>query len=536
MSSASESQPSRSQPSAKPVSEVAVYVHETPGDPIYVGVLGSSYAGGRNLASSWFQYDSSYLARADRYALSPDLPLTPSRTWTTSNTNLFGAFADASPDAWGQKLVQAHNAAQRRHGFDVPRGLGDFDFLVGVPDNTRMGALRLAPVGSTPTGSTPTSSATGNAGYSWLGPESRPVSEVGNLLRTLQAARRFEEHQASDDDIEYLAGIATSPGGARPKANLWRMGSRLALAKLPHSKDGNVDVEGWEAVALTIARNAGVSTPTFSVERVSPDKAILIVDRFDRHDIFGGTQFAGVRRGYMSAATALGLGKHDDNARITYEQFADTIAETSSAASRDLEEMYARIALTVLVNNVDDHWRNHGFIHHAPSAGPADQASQAGQARQAGGWRLSPVFDVNPSPLHGVIFSRQINDDDDPQNRDIRNLHAIADAYGLTSDRGAEIIARVAAKVRRWPEIARAVGIPENQHEQMSAAFDEEQLALAEKLSGGALPKSAASRGPKNTAESATKSAAERRKRFPELFDDAAHTSVPQSGEAGLER
>jgi serine/threonine-protein kinase HipA len=526
MSSSSESQPSRSQPSAKPLSEVAVYLHETPGDPVYVGVLGSSYAGGRNLASSWFQYDSSYLARADRYALSPDLPLMPSRTWTASNTNLFGAFADASPDAWGQKLVQAHNTVQLKQGIDVPRGLGDFDFLVGVPDDTRMGALRIAPAGSR----------LGDAGHSWLGPDSKPASEIGHLLRIFRATRRFEESQASNDDIEYLAGVATSPGGARPKANFWRPGFRLALAKLPHSKDGNVDVEGWEAVALTIAQNAGVSTPTFSVEGVTPDKSILVIDRFDRHDIFGGTQFAGVRRGYMSAATALGLGKHDDNARITYEQFADTIAETSSSASRDLEEMYARIALTVLVNNVDDHWRNHGFIHHAPSAGQEGQASQAGQARHAGGWRLSPVFDVNPSPLHGVIFSRQINDDDDPQNRDIRNLHAIADAYGLPSDRGAEIIARVAAEVRRWPEIARAVGIPENQHEQMSVAFDEEQLALAEKLSGGALPKSAASRAPKNTAESATKSAAERRKRFPELVDDAADTSMPQRGEAGLEQ
>lgn len=437
----------------RPISEVAVFLQEAPGDPVYVGVLGSSYQGGRNLAAAWFQYDSSFLARADRYPLSPDLPLVPTRIWTASNRNLFGAFADASPDAWGQKLVEANNAVRRRHNLDAPRSLGDFDFLIGVADNTRMGALRLAPVGVTP----------GGGSHPWLGPDSSPASEPGNLLRTLQAARRYEAHQASDEDIEYLAGIATSPGGARPKANVWRMGFTLALAKLPHSKDGNLDVEGWEAVALSIARNAGVTTPKFDVERASEDKSILVVDRFDRFNLFDGTDKVGVRRGYLSAASALEIGT-DDDTRVTYEQFADTIAETSSAASADLEEMYARIALTVLMNNVDDHWRNHGFI------------------RLDGGWRLSPVFDVNPSPRHGVIFSRAINANDDPRHRDIRNLHAIADAYGLTSTRGSQIISNVAAKVREWPEVARSIGIPENQFEPMRAAFDEVQLAHAEAL------------------------------------------------------
>ena len=455
--------PRNDQANVRPISEVSVYLYETPGDPVYVGVLGTSYEGGRNLASSWFQYDSSYLTRADRYALSPDLPLVASRTWTASNSNLFGAFADASPDAWGQKLVEANNAVQRRHGIDVPRGLGDFDFLIGVADNTRMGALRLASVGTVPN----------EPGHSWLGPDSDPATEVNNLMRTLRAARRYEERRASDEDIEYLAGVATSPGGARPKANLWQPGYRLALAKLPHSKDGNLDVEGWEAVALTIAQRSGIATPKFETVRTPENRSVLVVTRFDRFDVYDGTPYVGRRRGYISAATALGIGKHDDT-RITYEQFADTIAETSSAASRDLEEMYARIALTVLVNNVDDHWRNHGFIRSAPSGKRPSQ--------QAAGWRLSPVFDVNPSPRHGVIHSRAINDADDPRDRDIRNLHAIADAYKLTSDQGAAIITRVASEVRKWPDIAREIGIPENQFEEMSEAFEEQQLARAEAM------------------------------------------------------
>lgn len=439
-----------------PITEVAVYLDEAPGEPVYVGILSTSYAGGRNLASSSFQYDRSYLARADRYALSPDLPLVASRTWTSANSNLFGAFADASPDAWGQKLVEANNAVQRRHGLDVPRGLGDFDFLIGVSDNTRMGALRIAELDRTAR----VGAAQPGAGLNWLGPNASQDTEVESLGRTLRVAGRYEARQASDEEIEYLAGIATSPGGARPKANVWREDGSLALVKLPHSKDGDIDIEGWEAVALTIAKNAGVQTPQFAAVRASENKSVLVVDRFDRLANAGSIQ----RRGYMSAATALGIGKHDDNPRITYEQFADTIAETSGSATEDLREMYARIALTVLINNVDDHWKNHGFL------------------RVAGGWRLAPVFDVNPSPRHGVIYSRAISDNDDPRNRHIRNLHAVADAFRLTGDQSAEIISGVASAVREWPDIARNIGIPENQFEEMSAAFDEEQLVIAESL------------------------------------------------------
>jgi len=391
-----------------------------------------------------------YGSRLEIDAFTPDLPLVATRTWTGSNSNLFGAFADASPDAWGQKLVEANNAVRHRHGLDAPRSLGDFDFLVGVSDNTRMGALRLTAA---------------DGPREWLGPNASQATEVATLQKTLRVASRYETRQASDEEIEYLAGIATSPGGARPKANVWKNDGSLALVKLPHSKDGNLDVEGWEAVALTIAKNAGIQTPQFAAVHAAEGKSVLVLDRFDR--VAGtGTARSGAqrRRGYMSAATALGISKHDDNTRITYEQFADTIAETSSAAAQDLREMYARIALTVLINNVDDHWRNHGFL------------------RVNGGWRLSPVFDVNPSPRHGVIHSRAISDSDDPRNRDIRNLHSIADAFALTNAQSVEVISGVAAKVREWTAVARDVGIPENQFEEMSAAFDEEQLAIAKSL------------------------------------------------------
>jgi len=159
----------------------------------------------------------------------------------------------------------------------------------------------------------------------------------------------------------------------------------------------------------------------------------------------------------MSAATALGIGKHDNGRRVTYQDFADTIAETAADPGTELREMFGRIALTVLINNVDDHWRNHGFLH------------------TDAGWQLSPLFDVNPSPRRGAIDSRSISNEDDPRSRDIRNLSAISDDYGLTPEEGAHIIQSVAAEVAKWPQVAVELGVSEDQIELMAPAFDEEQ-------------------------------------------------------------
>jgi serine/threonine-protein kinase HipA len=173
-----------------------------------------------------------------------------------------------------------------------------------------------------------------------------------------------------------------------------------------------------------MASNAGIHISPFTLHTVSHEKSVLVVNRFDRR---GRDE----RLGYISAATALGIGANDDD-RITYEEFADVIAELSAQPSADLHEMFARVALTVLINNVDDHWRNHGFLH------------------DASGWRLAPAFDINPSPRRGTIFSRAINSNGDPRARDIRNLAKIAGAYDLSGLEAATIVQRVGAEVEKW--------------------------------------------------------------------------------------
>ena len=426
------------------VNRVDVYVDGIDSEPIHAGTLEASFAGGRNLASSSFRYSSTYLAHAASYELSPDMPLTTGRIYTDESRAQFGAIADAAPDDWGRKIVEADHARRRRLDPTLPMSIGPFDLLIGVSDRTRIGALRFRAAGA--------GTVVGTGAAPWLAEESG-VESIHELARVVEVAKRYEANEATDGDLAYLSDIATSPGGARPKANVLLSDGRLAIAKLPHSKDGTIDVERWEALALTIAGRAGIAVPRFECVAAGASTSVLVTHRFDRTD-------SGARVGYMSAATALGIGEHG-GATMTYVDFADTIAELSEKPGDDLREMFARIALTVLVNNVDDHWRNHGFL------------------RGGAGWRLAPVFDVNPSRSRGVITSRPISSDDDPRHRQLSNLLAVAENFGLSPVSAADIVRRVAEQVATWRDVASVLRIAPAQIESMSSAFDEEQLRFA---------------------------------------------------------
>lgn len=411
------------------MSEIEVWVDE--GEPRFAGVLRPSFMG-RALAACSFVYDDAFLSYG--YALSPDLPLARGRTYTPESSTLFGALSDAAPDEWGQRIIRS--AIAQASGGKRAAAPNELDYLMGVSDATRMGALRLRLAGSS----------------EWASSD-RTTANVHELDRILAAARRYEANEASEEDIEYLDGVATSPGGARPKANVTLGDGTLAIAKLPHSKDGSIDVERWEAVALTLAVNAGINTPRFKVAAGESRKAVLLTHRFDRR--------GGARVGYISAATALSLGMHRPGNELSYLEFADTVAELSANPRVELRELFRRIALTVLVNNVDDHWRNHGFLHSAK------------------GWSLSPVFDVNPAPATRTVHSRPIAPNTSPDERRIEDLLEVADAFQLTSEEAGSITAEVGASVVEWPAVARSLGVDARELAIMASAFDESQLETA---------------------------------------------------------
>ncbi|MGB3910235.1 MAG: type II toxin-antitoxin system HipA family toxin [Pseudolysinimonas sp.] len=410
---------------ATPIERVSVHVQLPSGDEVLVGEATNLTAPGFQRRALGFEYDLGYLTNAAAYELSPDLPMQRGVTTTMMNRTTLGAFADAMPDSWGRRIIQA---AHRSDGSRSRTPLDDFGLLIGANDLTRLGALRFTELGSS----------------AYLSQPADAVAGEIELPDLLAAAERFAESREDEDDLRRLLAAGTSAGGARPKATIRRNDGRLALAKFPHPEDRG-DVEAWEATCLHLARHVGIATPKFEHVRLTEGRSMLLLERFDR-------TADGRRIGYLSAES---LVLRAANEVVDYATLADHLARRSAAPSADLEDLFRRVTLSLLVNNVDDHMKNHGVL------------------RQSGGWRLSPVFDVNPQRVTGAIEATPISPGADPVDRDIRDLVASAGAFGLSQTRAARIVADVEVGTRDWGRIAvEQFGVHPDAVPSMARAFD----------------------------------------------------------------
>lgn len=311
-----------------------------PAGMLYFHVRGKSQ-------SSTFQYRSDFLARPDSYALDPQLPLSSGAFQATEE--LFGAFSDSAPDRWGRILIDRRARQMAREDGSAKRQVNESDYLLGVNDATRQGAIRFRHQGD----------------EGFLTESNRAVPKVVSLPGLLDAADRIDEDDDSALKLLLDAGSA-SLGGARPKTAVQDQGG-LLLAKFPHRSD-EWNVMAWEKTALDIAERAGIETPERRLEPVG-DRHILLLRRFDRK--------RGGRLGYMSARTLL---ESRTSESADYSDLAEVLEITTAEATKDLQELWRRIALSIFINNTDDHLRNHGLI------------------RTGRGWRLAPIFDINPDP------------------------------------------------------------------------------------------------------------------------------------------
>lgn len=416
--------------------ELEVHV-ELDGKIVRAGSLVAAFGSGRVLAGTWFSYDQNYFQHAGAYELGPGLPNARSQMFSGEDRPLFGAFQDLTPDDWGKRLIDANLANARRSGAAVPGRIGEFDYLALAADETRLGAIRLRPRGET----------------EWVGASRVRDLEHDGLAAYAAAAARFEAYEANAEDLELLGAPGTSAGGARPKVSV-RVGGELRLLKLPSDRDRGRDGEAWEYVAMRLARSAGINVQRGELMRVEGGPSSLALHRFDRNS-------SGGRIGYISARTAMDLGDQG-HSQVTYEDFADTTDTLTGGDRGQLRDLFQRVALNVLISNDDDHWKNHGFL------------------RSFDAWRLSPAFDINPSPNGGSIESRQISPKDDPRRRDVRNLIDTASTYGLAEAEMAAALGGVLRAVRTWPDVARSVGIAEPEIAEMAVAFSEEQQAHVE--------------------------------------------------------
>lgn len=376
----------------------------------------------RGVDTTEFTYDDAWLA-GPGWAISPDLPV---RAGGAVVEGLPGALADCAPDGWGRNLITRRWAALARDAGGSAPAPSEADFLLGVHDQSRQGALRLCDEDGAP----------------FLA-EAGGVPGLLELESLLDASRAVASHAAGGGADEAVAALLAagsgSLGGARPKASVVE-GEGLHLAKFPQADD-RWDVIRWEAVALDLAAACGLVVPVHRLIQVG-HVPVLLVRRFDRN---GDTRVP-----YLSAQTLVGRrpGQGGD-----YLELAEAIAEHGSDVAADLVELWARVAFSLAINNVDDHLRNHGLL------------------RAGGGWTLSPVFDVNPDPRPGASRVTPIAGASTSE-AGVEALFANAARFGLTPTDVRGVWQEVCRAVAGWRAAADAAGIPSDEQDAFAPVLD----------------------------------------------------------------
>jgi serine/threonine-protein kinase HipA len=375
--------------------------------------------------SATFTYDGGYFSVPGAYALDPELPLTAGAQQTPVGRALFGAFTDCAPDRWGRTLVLRREAALARTEGRARRTLGELDYLLGVRDDLRQGALRFR-VGAGP----------------FLAADDTGIPLLTDLPGLLDLAARAESDTADLPDLQRLVHVGSSLGGARPKAHVRDNDGRIAIAKFPSANHDTWNVMAWEKVALDLAERAGIDVPLSRLLNLA-GRHVLVVNRFDRTS-------AGGRIGYASAMTML---EASDGERRSYLEIAEVVENTSAHATEELHQLWRRIVFSVLISNTDDHLRNHGFLYHGDDT-----------------WRLAPAFDLNPNAASGAKYlSTAIGFDDDPAS--LAAALEVADYYRLSDPEARATLRDVATAVSRWREVAGQHQLTPSEIAEMEPAF-----------------------------------------------------------------
>lgn len=414
---------------------------------IPLGSLTYNKDGGREYST--FAYVSSWLADANRFAISPDLSLVEGhqfRKAPSKEDSVFHfAFADTEPDGWGCRVIARDHAKRRKAAQAAGRStlsaaLTEMDYLLGVDDMSRIGAIRLM-------GADGRFLRTIEDG----GRGTPPLLELAQLIAASHAVEMNKETEA---DLRYLRGRGTSVGGMRPKCTVLDDDGHLAIGKFPSIKDDRSVTRG-EVLALHLARRAGITAADSRVV-MSDDLPVALIRRFDRVE-------GGGRIPYLSAGSMMQASRQEDHA---YTQIADSIIANCVNPNQDLEELWRRIAFNLLITNVDDHVQNHGFLH-----------------VEHGQWRLAPAFDINPFPDKDQELKLWLDEASGPVNS-IEEVVARANYFRLDETAVQRVLGDVYSAVLSWRTVAKSapVGMLELDQDDFAPAFENEQMHIAKTL------------------------------------------------------
>ncbi|MFZ4526755.1 MAG: type II toxin-antitoxin system HipA family toxin, partial [Chlorobium sp.] len=364
----------------------------------------------------------------------------------SANDSVFHfAIADTAPDGWGCRVIARDHAKRRvmhKEGEQPFAPLTPWDYLVGVDDFSRVGALRLR-------------DATGNYLRTIESGDraTPPLLELASLLGASHAVERGKETEA---DLRYLRGRGTSLGGLRPKCSVIDDDGQLAIGKFPSVKDQRSVTKG-EVLALRLAVVAGIEAAQARIV-YAENSPVAVVRRFDR-------TLGGARIPYLSAASLLQANRDDERA---YSEMAERIIATCADPKHDLAELWRRIVFNLLITNVDDHLHNHGFLH-------------VGH----GQWRLAPAFDLNPFPDKDQELKTWLTEETGPVSS-IKEVVRVAGQFWLEREQALETLRQVCRAVENWRVVALTpvVGMDPHDLDDVAPAFEHAQMKLAKSMLG----------------------------------------------------
>jgi serine/threonine-protein kinase HipA len=328
-----------------------------------------------------------------------------------------------------QRAERRRADAERR----IVRTLSELDYLLGVSDETRLGALRFCRVGDS----------------AFQTPSAKGVPPLIKLGQLMESSQRILRNEETDDDFQLIFAPGSSLGGARPKASVIDQHNRLSIAKFPKDND-SYSLETWEEIAMRLADLAGITTPNHQLLQIG-GKAVMLSRRFDRID--------GLRIPFLSA---MSLTESKDGERGSYPEIVDALVQNGARAKDDSHALYRRVVFNVLISNVDDHLRNHGFLW-------LDRK----------GWSLSPAYDLNPTPtdLKARILTTNIDLDEGTCSLDL--LENASEYFNLNLATARVIIKEVALATSTWRTVAKKVGASSLEIDRMSSAFEHDDLKRA---------------------------------------------------------
>jgi serine/threonine-protein kinase HipA len=401
--------------------------------PLPMGILKAETVRGKQIFS--FRADESWLKNNCFNYLDPDLQQYSGVQYAPGEKGNFGLFLDSCPDRWGRVLMQRRERIRAKEAGEGIKKLQESDYLLGIYDGNRMGALRFK---------------TDRQGK-FLDDDAHLATPPVTSLRALEQASLNYERTDLEQSVDYVHWVrmlyspGSSLGGARPKANVVDTDGNLWIAKFP-SKNDTIDVGAWEYIVTEMARKFGLQVPEVRIEKFSSCHHTFLTKRFDRQGLDKRLYFA-------SAMTLLGY-NDGDNAQdgVSYLELAEFIQNNGTPQLKDdLKELWKRVVFNIAISNCDDHLRNHGFI------------------LTSKGWTLSPAYDLTPNP-DGLGLKLNISEDDN--SLDYQLAIDTASYYGIKNDEAEKMVQQVKNVCSGWRLMTESIsGLSRAEQERMTTAF-----------------------------------------------------------------